>query len=178
MVMPSTAVAALAVAIYAAVVSSITGLVQVFNYRRDRAQIVLKVGHDMVITTAPMRKGLTIISVMNKGRRPVTIATVGGWSLYPHNPFVIPETHPALPYELKEGQKLIAILPPCDLDLKNVQRWEASDAIGRNYKLNVAPWYARLLSDRRWRSKMRRDYKASQAGENSQKNADRKGQQC
>jgi hypothetical protein len=159
----NTTLAALIVAIYAALVSSITGLVQVFNYRRDRSQIVLKVGHDMVLTTTPMRKGLTIVSVINMGRRPVTINTVGGWRSYPHNPFVIPETHPDLPYELKEGQKLIAILPPSDLDLKTVQRWEASDAIGRNYKLNVVPWYTRLLSDRRWRAKMRSNYKASQA---------------
>lgn len=160
----TTAAAALVVAIYAALVASVTGLVQVFNYRRDRAQIVLTVGHDMVITTIPMREGLTIVSVMNRGRRPVTITTVGGWRLYPHNPFVIPETHPDLPHELKEGQKLIAILPPSDLDLKTVQRWEASDAIGRNYKLDVVPWYTRLLSDARWRSKMRRNFRASKAG--------------
>jgi len=168
MAIPNTALAALIVAIYAALISTVTGIVQVFNYRRDRSQIVLKVGHDMILTTTPMRKGLTIVSVINMGRRPVTINTVGGWRLYPHNPFVIPETHPDLPYELKEGQKLIAILPPSDLDLTTVQRWEASDAIGRNYKLNVAPWYARLLSDRRWRAKMRRDYKASQAAKRLQ----------
>jgi hypothetical protein len=168
MAMPSSTLAALIVAIYAALISTITGIVQVFNYRRDRSQIVLKVGHDMVLTTTPMRTGLTIVSVINTGRRPVTINTVGGWCLYPHNPFVIPETHPDLPYELREGQKLIAILPPSDLDLTTVQRWEASDAIGRNYKLNVAPWYARLLSDRRWHAKMRRDYKASQAAKKLQ----------
>lgn len=142
---------------------------QVFNYRRDRSQIVLKVGHDMVLTTTPMRKGLTIVSVINMGRRPVTINTVGGWRLYPHNPFVIPETHPDLPYELKEGQKLIAVMPPSNLDLKTVQRWEASDAMGRNYRLNVLPWYTRVLSDRRWRAKMRRDFNASQAAKNSVK---------
>src|ERR1700688_925357 len=106
MAIPNTALAALIVAIYAALISTVTGIVQVFNYRRDRSQIVLKVGHDMVLTTTPMRKGLTIVSVINMGRRPVTINTVGGWRLYPHNPFVIPETHPDLPYELKEGQKL------------------------------------------------------------------------
>ena len=170
MAMPSTTLAALVVAIYAALISTITGIVQVFNYRRDRSQIVLRVGHDMEMTTTPpMRKGLTIVSVINTGRRPVTINTVGGWRLYPHNPFVIPETHPDLPHELKEGQKLIAILPPSDLDLTTVQRWEASDAVGRTYKLNVAPWYTRLLSDRRWRAKMRSNYKASQGAKNNVK---------
>jgi hypothetical protein len=163
MATPSIAVAALAVAIYAALVASVTGLVQVFNYRRDRAQIVLTVGHDMVIATTLMREGLTIVNVMNRGRRPVTITTVGAWRLHPHKPFVIPETHPDLPYELKEGQKLIAVLPPSDLDLKTIQRWEASDAIGRNYKFEVAPWYVRLLSDVRWRSQMRRTFRASKA---------------
>jgi hypothetical protein len=62
MAMPRTALTALVVAIYAALISTITGIVQVFNYRRDRAHIVLKVGHDMVITTVPVRKGLTIVN--------------------------------------------------------------------------------------------------------------------
>jgi hypothetical protein len=122
MAMPSTSLAALVVAIYAALISTITGIVQIFNYRRDRAQIVLAVAHDMMITTTPMRKGLTIVNVLNRGRRPVTILSVSGWRLYPHDPFVIQETHPGLPHELKEGQKLMAILPPSVLDLKTIQR--------------------------------------------------------
>src|SRR5215470_3906410 len=108
MAVPSTAVAALGVAIYAALVSTVTGVVQVFNYRRDRSRIVLSVGHNMVITGQPMREGLTIVTVMNRGRRPVTINSVGAWRMYPHNPIMIPETHPDLPHELTEGQNLRA----------------------------------------------------------------------
>jgi hypothetical protein len=160
MAISNTALAALIVAIYAALISTVTGIVQVFNYRRDRAQIALAVGHDMVITTTPMREGLTIVNVMNRGRRPVTISSVGAWRLYPHKPFVIPETHPDLPHELREGQKLMAIIPPSDLDLSTVQRWEADDATAHSYVLNVAPWHARLVSNVQWYFHLRQRQKA------------------
>jgi hypothetical protein len=141
MATPSIAVAALAVAIYAALVASVTGLVQVFNYRRDRAQIVLTVGHDMVIATTLMREGLTIVNVMNRGRRPVTITTVGAWRLHPHKPFVIPETHPDLPYELKEGQKLGSIR--CDWSQLQVRSGPVvcAPSVGRPVAFTNAPHF-------------------------------------
>ena len=162
MATPTTAVAALVVAVYAALISTITGLVQVFNYRRDRSQVQLKVGHKMVITD-PWREGLTIVTVMNRGRRPVTITTVGAQRLYPHNPIVIPETHPALPHGLTEGKSLIAVIPPCDLDMATIAWWETYDAVGRPYRLYVAPWPARLRSAVQWRFQYRRLRRAKAA---------------
>ena len=115
----------------------------------------------MVITGQPMREGLTIVSVMNRGRRPVTINSVGAWRTYPHNPIGIPETHPDLPHELTEGQNLIAVIPRCDLDLKSIICWEACDAVGRTYKLNVAPWHTRLFSGVRWHFHLSRKFRAA-----------------
>jgi hypothetical protein len=157
-----------AVAIYAAIVSTITGSVQLWHFFRDRARIRLTVQRNMEIIGGPVhRKGLTLVKVANRGRRPVTIATVGAHSLFPHDSFVILECNPQLPHELTEGKTLMAIIPPCDLDFSRVSYWEACDAVGRAYRLYAAPWYARVLSNFNWRRKWKRDKKKKQTARTS-----------
>jgi len=153
-----------AVAIYAALVSTITGSVQLFHFFRDRARIKLTVQRDMEIIGGPAhRKGLTIVRVANEGRRPVTITTVGAQRIFPDTHFVIPECNPPLPHELTEGKSLVAIIPPCDLNFSRILLWEAYDAVGRPYRLNVAPWYTRLISRAKWQRKWRLDRKNNNA---------------
>lgn len=53
----------------------------------------------------------------------------------------------------------MAIIPPCDLDYSRVDFWEAYDAVGRSYRLYVAPWYARMLSRANWQHKWRQHRK-------------------
>ena len=67
------------VAAYAAVVSTITGTVQVFNYFRDRAHIIIRVQHNMEMMGDPRYQGmsLTVMYVVNAGRRPITVTSVG-----------------------------------------------------------------------------------------------------
>jgi hypothetical protein len=146
-------------AVYAAVVATATGVVQISNYRRDRARIRVDVGHNMRILTnfRYANKMLTIVTVSNEGRRPVTITSVGARQLYPHDHFVIEDCQPPLPHELTEGNCLRAILPSRDMDFSNVESWFASNALGRTYLLHVAPWYSRTLSHARLRRKWRRD---------------------
>jgi len=142
------------IAAYAAVVSTITGVVQFFNYRRDRARVKVSVGHRMQIMGDPRYSGktLTIVTVTNSGRGPVTITTVGAICRYPHNHFVVVECQPRLPHELTEGKHLIAILPhPVDIDFSTIESWEAMDAVGNRYRLHVASWYSRTMSRRKWR---------------------------
>ena len=148
------------VAVYAAVVSTITGSVQLWHFFRDRARIKLTIQRNMAIIGGPVhRKGLTIVRVANQGRRPVTITSVGAFNRFPSDAFIIPECNPALPHELTEGKSLMAIIPPCDLDFSKIEWWEAYDAVGRPYRLYVAPWYARMLSRVEWRRKWRQDRK-------------------
>jgi hypothetical protein len=150
------------VAVYAAVVSTITGVAQLSNFLRDRAKIKVSVRHNMEIVGDPRYQGktLTIVRVVNSGRRPVTITTVGAQCLFPHNHFVLPDCNPPLPHELTEGKHLVAIMGPSNLDFSTLAFWEASDAIGRDYRLNVAPWHARALSRIRWRRQWRSDARA------------------
>ncbi len=155
-----------AIAAYAAVVATSTAAVQIFNYLRDRARIKLEVRRNMQFIGDSRFGGqsLTLVSVANHGRRPVTITTVGALRLYPHDHIVIPQSRPALPYELTEGKSLIAIIPPCDLDFTAIDMWEAYDAVGHRYVLRVAPWYVRVLSNLRWRRQWRRAAKAHRSG--------------
>jgi hypothetical protein len=76
------------VAAYAAVLSTITGAAQLWNYNRDRARIKVSAQNDMVffgdLHYKPDQK-LCIVTVANPGRRPVTITTVGGYRAILHH---------------------------------------------------------------------------------------------
>src|SRR5947209_1491176 len=100
----------LVVAIYAAVISTVTGIVQLLNFRRDRDKIKINVRKDMCIIGDPRYEEMTlvIVTVANHGRRPVTITSVGAECLFPNKHFVIPDTNPYLPYELTEGKYFTA----------------------------------------------------------------------
>jgi len=161
-------------ALYAAVVSTVTGTVQLWNFFRDRARIKVTVRHNMQIVGGDPRyddKTLTIVYVTNSGRRPVTINTVGAARLYPHTHIVIPDCNPALPHELTEGKNLTAIIPPCDLDFSTIDFWQAGDAVGRTYQLQIASRYAHILSNvrlrREWRRKRREKAKALKAAKHA-----------
>jgi hypothetical protein len=149
------------VALYAAVVSTLTGVVQISNYFRDRANIRVTVQHRMEIYGDPRYKDktLTVVSVINAGRRPVTITAVGAYRVHPHNHFVLTDCSPALPHELTEGKRLSAILPSADMDFSTIDYWDASDAVGNSYKCRVASRYAHYLSVRKWRREWRRNRK-------------------
>ena len=71
----TTNIPTLIVAVYAAVVSSITGIIQILNYRRDRDKIKLTIQHDMTFFGDARYEGKTVVvlRVGNAGRRPVTI---------------------------------------------------------------------------------------------------------
>ena len=134
-----------AIAIYGAVLSTITAAVQIITHFRDRAHLRIRVQHNMEMIGDPRYASmtLTIMYVVNAGRRPVTITGVGAYRLSPHNPFVIPDTRPQCPCELTEGMQLTAIMGQSDLDLSLMESWEAYTSTGRTYRLNVIPWYRR-----------------------------------
>jgi hypothetical protein len=147
------------VAAYAAVVSTMTGFIQLSNFLRDRARIKLTARHKMKEFGA-MRLGaelLTIITVTNTGRRPVTITGVGALCLHPHDPFVFQTCKPPLPHELTEGKHLNAMMAEGDFDFSTIDRWEAYDAVGRTHRLRVASWRAHTLSNFKRRLQWRRE---------------------
>jgi len=109
-------------------------------------------------------KILTVVNVINRGRRPVTITTIGAYRVHPHDNFVLTDCNPALPHELTEGKRLSAILPSADMDFSTIDFWHASDAVGNSYKCRVASRYAHYLSVRNWRREWRRNRKTKAKG--------------
>ena len=66
----------LKIALYAATVSTVTGLVQVLSYRKDRVDIKVRVKGSISMypkTTIYGDKNYISVNVINKGRRPVMI---------------------------------------------------------------------------------------------------------
>jgi hypothetical protein len=155
------------IALYAAVLATITGAVQVTNFLRDRRKIKISVRHRMKMFGDPRYEGklLTVVRVTNIGRRPVTILSISATQIAPLDSFVMADTRPALPCELTEGKHLEAIGDLADLkdkgiDVSKIERWEVWDAGSNVYQLPVAPRWQRFLSRRRrkrtWREEAAR----------------------
>ena len=139
-------------ALYGALVATATAIVQIVNFFRDRARIKVTVQQNMEMIGHPAYAGvtLTMIRAVNVGRRPVTITTIGAYRLHPSKAFVCADTTPALPVELTEGKYVTALIGQKDLDLENIESWQAWDSANRVFSLHVAPWR------KRWRSRRMR----------------------
>ena len=94
---------------------------------------------------------LTMMTVVNAGRRPITITGVGAYRLFPQKPFVIPDTRPNCPCELTEGKQMQAIIDEKGVDLSVMESWEAYTSTGGTYRLAVVPWYKRCWNRRKFR---------------------------
>jgi hypothetical protein len=148
-------------ALYGAVLSTITATAQLIAHYRDRANIKIRVQHDMETMGDPRTDGMTftIVNVTNAGRRPVTITTIGAYYLFPRKAFIATDCRPQCPHELTEGKQMMAMIDQSDLDYSVIECWQAWDATGREYRLNIAPWYKRWISARRRLGRARREAK-------------------
>jgi hypothetical protein len=147
-------ISGIVVAAYAAVLSTITGAAQLWNYTRDRARIKVTAQNNMTMFGDLHFKNnqtLCIVTVANLGRRPVTITTIGGYREYPLDPFVVVRSWPNLPHELTEGKHLMAAMPLDEMDVSKVLWWSASDAVGNQYYSKGGGWFARKKYWRAWK---------------------------
>jgi len=105
-------------ALYGAILSTITATAQIMAHYRDRASIKIRVQTDMETMGDPRTDGMTftIVNVSNAGRRPVTITTIGAYRLHPLKAFVCTDTRPPIPHELTEGKQMMAMIDQSDLD--------------------------------------------------------------
>jgi hypothetical protein len=135
-------------ALYGAILSTITATAQIIAHYRERAKIKIRVSRNMETMGAPSTDGMTftIVNVINAGRRPVTIATIGAYRLHPQKPFVCPDTRPPLSHELTEGKQMMAMVDQTSIsEDSRIEYWMAQDATGREHRLNVAPWFERWV---------------------------------
>jgi hypothetical protein len=144
----TTNIPTLVVAIYAAAVSTIIAIVQAKSYRRDRVTIKITAHSNMQIIHDPRYEGmtLTIVTVANAGRRPVTIRSMGAECLHPHPNWAFVDSNPQLPCELTEGRQVVTNIDQAGLRFNEIDFWYAYDSLGRYYRLRVAPWYMHLWS--------------------------------
>ena len=126
------------VALYGAVLSTIVAVRQSL---RERVQVRFTVKKNMEMVGDPRYRDttLTILTVTNIGRRPVTITSFGAIRLYPNTNFVAIDTQPALPCEITEGRYITSIWPQADLDFSTIDYWAAWDSHGRVHRLQEAP---------------------------------------
>ena len=143
-------------ALYGAVLSTATAVVQVINHLRDRAKVVLKARRNMKTLGSGHRYDdmtVVILTATNAGRRPVTITGFGANLLYregeKETDWYLPDVRPPLPHEITEGREVAAFLNQDTLDFSAIAYWCAWDSTGRLFRLNVAPWNKRILS--RWK---------------------------
>lgn len=153
-----TGVSTTALALYAAVVSTVTAVVQLLNHLRDRAEVVLKEQRNMQTAGAdPRYTGITfvIITATNTGRRPVTIAGFAAKLLQRENEkstdWYLPDVRPQVPYEITEGKQVAAFVDQSNVQFNLIAFWYAWDTAGRQYRLNVAPWHKRWITQ--WKRK-------------------------
>jgi hypothetical protein len=145
-------------ALYGAVISTVTALIQLSNHIRDRAKIKLAIRKNMS-TNIPRFVGLTftIVTATNIGRRPVTINGFAAKLLFKKGikatDWYLPEVSPVLPCEITEGKEVSAFANETLEEFKraSISYWYAWDSTGRFYRLNVAPWYKRWLSNVHYR---------------------------
>jgi hypothetical protein len=149
-------ITASAVAWYAAIVSTVGGIIQVMNYLRDRVKIKIAIRRNMAWTGDPFRAGktFTVVIVTNAGRRPVTITQIGEMHL-DGSADVYLDIVPPVPCELTEGKYAMANVDQATIRSVDIRHFYACDATGRYHKLKYASLRRRIIwAARRWYEKL------------------------
>jgi hypothetical protein len=133
----------LCIAIYAAALST-------FIAFRDRLKVKISFSRETEYFeeegVGSVGETHTVVVVANAGRRPVTITNVRALRLFPKSGFAELACKPIVPVELKENQRLVAWASDEQVDIAEVDAWEARDALDNPHRKNVAPWSTRMWS--------------------------------
>lgn len=128
------------VAIYAAIVSTLVLIIQFLNYWNDRINIVLDYKTDYKIHGENYNpdKSYLLLTIRNKGKRPVTIEKVGYIANNKEDAHGI-FTNSVLygSRELSEGKATKYIVDQEEINLDKINYFVAYDQAGREYKCEV-----------------------------------------
>lgn len=130
-----------AVGWYGALVATAGIIISVFNFLRDKSRIVLKWKKGMRIINpgAGYKSGIDYISieVINKGRRPVTIGSVGYLGLNKQHGIVSQSLIEGA-IKIQEGEKHSYTVEQRLVPLDNVAYFIAYDQTGKGHRIRVA----------------------------------------
>ena len=139
-----------AVAWYGAILATVGTFVQLLNFLRDRKSVMIKLKRDMEMLGEGLGpyvgKTIALVTVVNVGRRPLTISTIG--LQYDDGVGAIfTDTRPLVPSEIREGQSIQALFDEAGVRFDRILWYEASDVSGTSFRLNIASPFKRF----KWR---------------------------
>jgi hypothetical protein len=147
--MSTTAVIGLSLAVYGAILSTINSIIQVIAHRRDRADVVLKIRRNMKTVGRNRRDSaytFIIVTATNRGKRPVRIDGFSVKLLDSWDEYLLGDIRPALPQEITESQSVSAFIDQEKTDQSLIECYYVWDSVGRNFRLNMVPWWRVVLS--------------------------------
>jgi hypothetical protein len=138
--------------ILGAIVSGIAAYITWLMFKRDRADIKLQFDKDREIIGPSVKlrgyKPNTLyiyLSVINKGRRRITIDNTGVKYLKLKGGFIFSDSMIYGSRELNEGKRVDYLAEQNDIDFSNISSFYAKVSIGNTYIKNYAPFYKRLF---------------------------------
>lgn len=157
------------IAVYGAVLSTVT---MVRQYLSDQVKIKFTVSKNMQMVGDPRYRGmtLTVLTVTNVGKRPVTIRMFGTVPLHPHLGLVAIDTTPQLPCELTEGKFVTSNWPQDGIDFSTIDYWAAWDSHGNVHKLREASRWKHWKSVRQQRREWRKNRAKKKADSSENRN--------
>jgi len=136
---------------YAAIVATLSFILSAYHIVRDRARVILKFRKNMRVHGVPAYKpdkNYFVITVINRGRRPVTITRAGCKFRQKEKPWTIASD--SFFYgsrELREGKSTDFLIEQPSIDFSRLLFIWADDATGRIYKKRISylPFFLRKI---------------------------------
>jgi hypothetical protein len=144
------AITGLVLAAYGAILSTVNSVLQYLGHKRENADVAIVVRPNM--TTLGDYHGpyagmvMTIITVANRGKRPLTIVGIAASQLDSRTHIVFGDIHPPLARLLAESESVTAYADEADGSLKWLHSIYTWDSANRKFSKHMAPLYRRIWS--------------------------------
>jgi len=121
-------------------------LVSYLNFKRDRADVRLDFQKDRQLIGQLLHgfkphTNYICLSVLNKGRRTVTIEKAGATFLKEKGGLIFSDSMIFGSRELREGKRIDFLTEQEGLNLDDINSFEAYDSVGNVYRKHYASWY-------------------------------------
>lgn len=138
----SITISATTVAWYAAIISTFLLVIQILNFLRDRINVVVEVKPNIrVYGPGEFKEDVDYINitVKNKGKRPVTIQSVGFVTKKKKNKDgLLTDSFTQRPRELSDGKSTDYLVEQSLIDFDEIKYFVAYDQAGRKFKGKIS----------------------------------------